>query len=78
MKNELAVVNEQEVMNKNFKVYGSIDEPLFLAKDVANWIEHSDTSKMVRSLDDDEKMMGTMFLSAFQQRLLQKMDYTKF
>ena len=37
-------------------IYGSIDEPLFLAKDVAEWIDHKNTSKMIvdAELDDTE------------------------
>lgn len=31
-------------------------ECLFLAKDVANWIENSNTSQMVRNIDEDEKV----------------------
>ena len=46
--NELQVIKEQEVLGKEFRVYGSVDEPLFLAKDVANWIEHSDVSMMLK------------------------------
>lgn len=53
---ELKVLNEQIVLDKEFKIYGDIDNPLFLAKDVANWIEHSDTSKMIRNVDEDEKV----------------------
>ena len=34
--NELQVINEQEVLGKQFKMYGTKEEPLFLAKDVAN------------------------------------------
>ncbi|HBJ02389.1 MAG TPA: phage antirepressor Ant [Lysinibacillus sp.] len=61
--NQLQVIHEQEVLTKKFKVYGSPECPLFLAKDVADWIEHSDTSKMIRSVDDDEKLIRTLFLS---------------
>ena len=60
---ELKIINEQEVLGKNFKIYGSIDNPLFLAKDVAEWIDYSKDSKgnfnvsrMILSVDDDEKM----------------------
>ena len=58
MKNEmqLQIIDEQVVLDKNFKVYGTFENPLFLAKDVAEWIEHSDTSKMVRNIDEDEKV----------------------
>ena len=39
--NELKVLNEQKVLGKQFRVYGTAEEPLFLAKDVAEWIEYS-------------------------------------
>jgi len=54
--NQITVFKQQQVLAKNFRVFGSIDEPLFLAKDVAEWIEHSDVSTMIRSVDDDEKV----------------------
>lgn len=31
--NELKLLNEQEVLGKQFKVYGTPDNPLFVAKD---------------------------------------------
>lgn len=55
--------NEVTLMGKTFNVYGTMEEPLFMAKDVADWIEHSDVHKMVQSVDDDEKLTGTLFLS---------------
>jgi len=54
--NELQIINRQNVLNKSFTVYGTIENPLFLAKDVADWIDHSDVSTMLRSVDDDEKV----------------------
>lgn len=59
----LQIINEQEVLGKDFKVYGTFDEPLFLAKDVAEWIEHSDVSMMLKNIDNDEKLIQTMFVS---------------
>lgn len=59
----LAVVRETEILGKAIKMYGGIESPLFLASDVSDWIEHSQTSKLVKSVDDDEKLMGTLFLS---------------
>lgn len=47
--------NEVTLMGKTFNVYGTVEEPLFRAKDVADWIEHSDVHKMVQSVDEDEK-----------------------
>lgn len=37
-------------------MYGDIENPLFLAKDVAEWIEHSKPRDMVHHLDEDEKV----------------------
>ncbi len=56
--NELKVLNEQEVLGKQFRVYGTAEEPLFLAKDVAEWIEYdtSSVNKMITNVDDDEKV----------------------
>ena len=52
----LTLLEEQEVLGKHFRVYGTIDNPLFLAKDVAEWIGHSQPSVMLKSIDDEEKV----------------------
>lgn len=52
----LEVINQQEVLGKDFKIYGTPEEPLFLAKDVANWIEHNKPSEMILNVDGDEKL----------------------
>lgn len=52
----LTVINEQKVLGKHFRIFGTINNPLFLAKDVAEWIEHSQPSVMLKSIDDDEKV----------------------
>lgn len=59
MSKEIKVIDEREVLGKHFRVYGDIENPLFLAKDVANWIgyEISNVSKMVKNIDDDEKII---------------------
>lgn len=53
---EIKIINQQKVLGKDFKVYGDFESPLFLAKDVAEWIDHSDASKMCNSVDEDEKV----------------------
>lgn len=60
---EVKVINEQEVLGKDFRVYGRPEEPLFLACDVAEWIEYSrrpdgsyNVSAMLNAIDDDEKI----------------------
>ena len=70
--NNLQVIYNQEVLGKEFKIYGTEENPLFLAQDVAEWIDyawanakcdHRDVSKMLKSVDEDEKLRGTIFLS---------------
>lgn len=56
MKNEIQVLDNREILGKRVMTYGDIENPLFLARDVANWIEHSDVSKMMKSVDEDEKV----------------------
>lgn len=65
---ELKIIKQQEVLGKDFKVYGDFENPLFLAKDVAEWIEYNktkygyyDTSTMLRTIDEDEKLLRTIF-----------------
>ncbi len=64
---DLQIFDRREVAGKDFKIYGDIDNPLFLAKDVAEWIEHSNPTEMVRTVDESEKLNSTI-LSAGQNR----------
>ena len=52
---EMKIIDERELFNRNFKIYGTIDEPLFLAKDVASMIENSNVSQMISNIDEYEK-----------------------
>lgn len=58
MSNELKIIDSREVLGKEFKMYGDFDNPLFLAKDVANWIGSSNTSQMIKTADLDESEKG--------------------
>ena len=60
---QLQIINQQEVLGKDFKIYGTKENPLFLAKDVAEWIEHSKPSMMLNSIDEEEKLKETLFTS---------------
>ena len=59
--NQLQIIHEQVVLTKKFKVYGTLNIPLFLAKDVASWIEHSNVSSMLKSIDEDEKVLNNVY-----------------
>lgn len=54
--NQLQVLKQTELLGRQFTVHGTPDEPLFLANDVAEWIEHSNVTKMLNSIDEDEKL----------------------
>ena len=55
MKN-IQVLKQESLFGKDFSIYGDWENPLFLTKDVAEWIEHSNSSKMVSdaNLSKDE------------------------
>lgn len=60
---ELAVIQQQEILGKPFTLYGDFENPLFLAKEVAEWIDYAKRSdgsyqvgQMLQTIDDDEKI----------------------
>ena len=53
--NEMKTIGNYEFLGKTISIYNTIENPLFLAKDVAEWIEHSQVSRMIQSVDEDEK-----------------------
>lgn len=58
-----------QVENFNAKIYGTVEEPLFLARDIAEILEHSRASEMLKSVDDDEKLMQEMFASGQNRQM---------
>lgn len=58
---KLQIVEQREVLGKEFKIYGDFENPLFLAKDVAEWIENSNVSQMLNVVDETEKALYTMY-----------------
>ena len=75
--NILKVIDEREVLGKQFKIYGNFENPLFLAKDVAEFIDYSkngsgvrDVSKMVSVVDNEEKLKRTMFVSGQNREVI--------
>ena len=62
MSNALQVTLQREVLGRDFKIYGDVENPLFLAKDVAEWIEYdpSKVNEMVAMVEDNEKLTETI------------------
>ena len=55
-------ITEQSFLDKRIRVFGTPEDPLFLARDVAEWIDYSKRpdgsyrmDKMLQSVDEDEK-----------------------
>ena len=62
---ELIVIDERVVFEKKFRVYGDFENPLFLARDVAEWIEYDKekVGQMLNTIDNDEKMTSPIYYS---------------
>lgn len=66
--NVLTVIRETEILGKKIQMYGSVEDPLFLAKDVADWIDYQfvtgkivrNTSKMLKLVDNEEKIKAIL------------------
>lgn len=64
----LEVVKEEDILGKKIKMYGSLEFPWFLAKDVAEWIDYSklangsyQVSMMIKKVDDSEKAIKIFY-----------------
>lgn len=68
MNKNLIVIDERELLGKEFRIYGTWENPLFLARDVAEWIEHSDVSMMLKKVDEDEKVTNIVCTLGGNQR----------
>ena len=51
----LAVIQETEILGKKIVMYGSIENPYFVASDVAEWLGERDGYTVARKVDDEEK-----------------------
>lgn len=61
-KHPIQVLRETELLGHKFTVYGTAENPLFLAKEVAECIEYDQSSvnKLVNLVDDDEKVRNNL------------------
>lgn len=67
---ELQILDQREILGKQFTMYGDLDNPIFIAKDVAEWIDYAktgngayDVSRMLATVDESEKLIRTIFVS---------------
>ena len=52
-----------------FEIYGTVENPLFLAKDIAIVLEHSHVPTMMQSVDDEEKLVCTILTSGQRREM---------
>jgi len=57
MENQVEIIKTEEILGNSVNIYGTFENPLFLAKDIADWIGHSDANAMLRPLDPEEKLL---------------------
>lgn len=69
LNNLIKVLSETELLGHKFTVYGTAENPLFLAKEVAECIDYAktsqgyyDVSRMVGTVDEEEKYLRTIFV----------------
>ena len=66
----MKIIDEREILGKQFRIFGDFENPLFLAKDVAEWIDYAktgngsyDVNKMLKTVDENEKLIRKFFVS---------------
>ena len=68
----LQIVRTQIVFGQTLTVYGDEQHPMFLAKEVAEWIDYAfkdkakrtrNVSMMLQTIDEDEKLVARLFTS---------------
>ena len=57
---ELTIIEQQTVLGQELRIYGDYETPLFLARDVAKRIGHSNVTSLLQTIQDDEKVKLTL------------------
>lgn len=51
---EIKILHKSTFLGKEIDVWGTFDNPLFRASDVADWLHNTNVSNMVKKVDEDE------------------------
>ena len=72
----MELIGTVEILGKEIKFYGSWENPLFLGKDVAEWVGYSkrsngtyDVSRMLETVDEDEKLVRIAYVSGQARKM---------
>lgn len=52
--NELKIINKSTFLDKEIDVWGTVEQPLFRAKDVASWLGIKNVPDLVKRIDNEE------------------------
>lgn len=73
---EIKLIETTNILGKILKVYGDKENPLFLAKDIAEWIDHTDVSMMCKNLEFEiEKLVQTILVSGQNREVIFLTEY---
>lgn len=61
----IAVLKKTEFLGRTLTVFGTVAFPLFFAKEIADWLEHTNVSKMLLNIDPDEKVLQTNITNSY-------------
>lgn len=53
--NEIKIINKSTFLDKEIDVWGSVEQPLFRAKDVTDWLDLKNTPATIKCIDEDER-----------------------
>lgn len=68
---ELQVIDKTNILDHEVTTYGDLENPLFLARDIAEWIGYdaSSVNKMINNVDEEEKLNGIIFRAGQQREM---------
>ena len=64
----IAVLKKTEFLGKTLTVFGTVATPLFLAKEVSELLEHTNSRMMLQSVDNDEKVVNNVYTLGGKQK----------
>nr|DAL97400.1 MAG TPA: antirepressor protein [Caudoviricetes sp.] len=54
--NEVKIINKSNLLDKEIDVWGSVERPLFRAKDVVDWLKAKNVSMVIDRVDKEERL----------------------
>ena len=61
IKKWIKTIGHYEFLGRTISIYNTIENPLFLAKEVAEWIEHTNSRMMLKTIDENEKVVNNVY-----------------